>query len=180
MMCYLLGNFPSMQWSGKKQSKKKPEPDVEFVAQFSLSACVDRLETLHGSESESGNRLHIQVDPIDSTRWKFKATRRSLHRIKIEVRGSLLKRDELSTIVLIRGYTSQETAQWINAIFVVLLLIILGIMSFFLAAKALVLVILIALVTLFPLFSWRFVDFDGQSTTDRQQLEQLIKRSLEF
>jgi hypothetical protein len=171
--------FQFMQWLQKK-AKKKPEPDVEFVAQFSLSACVDRLEALNDFESELGNRLHIQVDPVHSTRWEFKATRRSLHKIMIEVRGSLLKRDELSTIVLIKGYTGQETAQWINAIFVILLLIILGIMSILIAAKAFVLVILIAIIVLFPLFSWRFVEFDNQSTIDRQRLEQLIKRSLEF
>jgi hypothetical protein len=52
-------------------------------------------------------------------------------------------------------------------------------MSILIAAKALALAILLGTITLFPLFMARFVEFDNQSFRDRQQLEHLIKRSLE-
>ncbi len=123
--------------------------------------------------------MSMEVNPIDTERWGFKAERQYSNRITIEVRGSLLKKTELTTIVLLKGYTSKETAEWVNSIFIILLLIILGIMSMLIAAKALALAVLLGIITLFPLFMSRFVEFDDQSSRDRQQLEHLIKRSLE-
>lgn len=162
-----------------KKSKKKPEPDVEFIAQFSLSACVDRLEALNALVTETTSELDIQVDPINSQTWRFKAQRQASDKIIVQVTGSLLQKSELSTLVTIKGYTGEQTAKWVNAIFMIILLVALSIMSILIAAHALALAIFFGLFTLPPLFIWRFVEFERRGQLDKQRLEQLIKRTLE-
>ena len=161
------------------KTKKKHEPDIEFIALFSLSTCVDRLEDLGRSEFAITDDLRIRVDPIDAETWIFRASRPAFGRLTVEINGSLLKKDDTSTLIIIKGNWSEGTAQFINAIFVILLLIILGATSIFIAAKDWGLALLIASVGLLPLFNWRFNDFESRIITEGQRLHHHIRQTLE-
>lgn len=171
-------------WLQREHSKTKHDPDVEFVAPYALTACVGRLEALADSESTTTSGLTIHVDPIDSQTWVFQARKSSLHKnmankMIVGVRGYLLRKGEISTLVIIRCYVSEETAQQANGLFVIFLLVVLGTMSLFISAKSLVSAIFIGAITLLPLFNWRFIAFTSQSRTQRRRLQQLIKHVLE-
>ncbi len=159
--------------------KKKHLPDVEFIANHSLSDCVDKLEYLAISLFAQEINLRIEVKPIDREKWVFEAQKKveRTHEI-IEARGSLLKMDDLTTLVTIDSYVSEKTMKVASAGFIILLIVFLGLGTFFLYLHSYAIAIFIISIGLMWLIRG-LVEGNANAKRQEQLLRNHIKRSLD-